>query len=290
MSFIRFTTALCLVFLLAACPKLPRPFEHGTTNPLLDLDGKAGVILAFDQEIPENFAAAIQSALAKRDVPARLDNALPGALPLHLRARRTDQRGGSADMELFWELHDAEGLIIDHYDQRVRVNEKEWEQGNPLLMKRLAEEAAPKLAGLMPVEDGARPSDSPVAQEAKTLLLLERVEGAPSDGNAALARSMRLALSVKNITMAEGPGDDVFRLIGKVKVDKAPPASQRLHIDWILTDPHGGEMAVLEQDGAVPEGLLDKPWGPLAGEIVAGTAQDLAGLLKEAGKALKPRS
>jgi hypothetical protein len=290
MTLFRFAIMPGLALLLAACPQLPRPFEHERANPLLDLDDRAGVVLAFESDIPADFAKAVQTALAKQDVPARIEAAPKGALPLKLRQRRESLSPESDRLELFWELHDSEGLVIDHFDQQARVGAKDWAQGASPLMKRLAEEAAPRLARLMPVEEGTRPSDSPLATAKRPRLLLESVEGAPGDGNTALTGSMRLALSAKGIEMAASPEADVFRLKAKVRVEKTPPAGQSLHIDWILSDPKGAEMAVLEQDGAVPEGLLDKPWGLLAREIVAGTAQELAGLLKEAGISLKPRS
>ncbi|CAA6603967.1 conserved exported hypothetical protein [Rhodospirillaceae bacterium LM-1] len=277
--------SLFLLFLLAACPQLPQPFQHDAVNPLLRLDGRAGVVLILESNVPRTFATALRDSLNRQDVPVFLEGAPQDAFPLRLHLRKGTERAGLVELEMFWQLHDAEGLTIGHYDQLANVAASDWEKGAPSLMKRLADAAAPQLATLMPIEDGTRPLVSTPSKPAdKQLLILEFVKGAPGDGNEALARAMRLALSANGIGLIEQAGPKAFRLQGQASVAKAGSNSESLHLEWRLLDPNGAEMALLELDGAVPAGLLEKPWGPMAGEIVASTAIELAGLIKDAGK------
>ncbi|MBF0269035.1 MAG: hypothetical protein HQL44_10640 [Alphaproteobacteria bacterium] len=276
---------LLLLLLLSACPQLPQPFQHDGVNPLLRLDGRAGVALILESGVSRNFATALRDSMNRMDVPVFLEGAPQSALALRLQLRKGSERTGLTELEMFWQLQDAEGLAIGHYDQLANVALSDWERGAPALMKRLADEAAPKLAGLMPIEDGTRPLvNAPSKPADKQLLVLEFVKGAPGDGNEALTRAMRLAMSANGIGLIEQAGPGAFRLQGQANVAKAGSNSESLHLEWRLLDPNGAEMALLELDGAVPAGLLEKPWGPMAGEIVASTAIELAGLIKDAGK------
>lgn len=274
---------LALLLLTAACPQLPQPFQHDQANPLLLLDGRAGVFLAFDDSVPAALIPALRAALMKQDVPVFLESPPTEALPLRLKLHKSAPRANTVELELFWELYDSEGLIIDHYDQKLRVVTDDWDKGSSALMKRLADEAAPHLAHLMPVEDGTRP-EAAAAPVLRPRLFVAPVEGAPGDGNDALARAMRLSLSANGIELVEKHGSDAFQLRGKATVTKADSRSERLHVEWTLLDAKGGEMAAMDQEGLVPAGLLHKPWGSLAGEIVASTAIELSGILKDAVK------
>lgn len=282
MSVFRSLFLLCLALLLPACPQLPQPFRHETENPLLSLDGRAGVRIAADAQMPAGFAQAVRASLLKKDVPVFIGSAPAEALPLQLRVRKSEPKGGTVLLELFWELHDTDGLAIGNYDQRARVAEADWTEGKPALLKILAEEAAPQLAGLMPVEEGTRPEESPVQPAAKPRLFLKEIGGAPGDGNQSLLVAMRLALSANGIEITDRPDAQTFRLAGKVTLSGAGKDTERLHLDWLLFDPKDAEMASLEQGGLVPKGSLDGSWGTLSGEIVAGTAQNLAQLVKDA--------
>lgn len=277
---------LALLLLTAACPQLPQPFQHDQANPLLLLDGRAGVFLAFDESAPAALLPALRAALMKQDVPVFLDKPPAEALPLRLKLRKAAPRADTVELELFWELYDSDGLVIDHYDQKLRVVVADWDKGVPALMKRLADEAAPHIARLMPVEEGTR-QDEAATPGPRPRLFVAAVEGAPGDGNDAMARAMRLSLSASGIELVERPGEGIFQLKGKAAVARADSKSEKLQVEWTLLDPRGGEMASMDQAGLVPLGLLHKPWGTLAGEIVAGTAIELAGLLKDAAKPRK---
>jgi hypothetical protein len=278
--FTRFVAALSLLF-LAACPRLPQPFEHDQANALLDIEGQAGMAFQFESGTPVGLSNALRDALVRLDVPAFVDKAPVAAFPLRLKVRKANPRANTVELQLFWELYDADGLAIDHYDQIQRVVESDWDKASAALMKRLANEAAPKLAQMMPIEDGTKPSPQ-AAQAAKPRLFMEPVQGAPADGNDALYRAIRLSLLANGIEMAEAAAPDVYRLKGLAKVSKADAKNDKLHMTWTLYDGAGGEIAALDQEGLVAQGTLDRPWGPLAGEIVAGTAIELSQLMKQA--------
>lgn len=281
MIFFKRILALALLLLAAACPQLPQPFQHDQDNPLLLLDGRAGVFFVFDESAPVALVPALRAALMKQDVPVFLDKPPTEALPLRLKLHKSAPRANTVELELFWELYDSDGLVIDHYDQKLRVVVDDWDKGVPTLMKRLADEAAPHLARLMPVEEGTR-QDETASSARRPRLFVAAVEGAPGDGNDALARAMRLSLSANGIELVEKTGGDVFQLKGKASVAKADSKSEKLHVEWTLLDAKGDEMAAMDQEGLVPLGLLSKPWGALAGEIVAGTAIEVSALLKDA--------
>lgn len=279
----RVLVLLLLAPLLAACPKLPQPFEHDQANPLLLLDGQAGVFFDFDADAPQALVPAMKAALMKQDIPVFLDKPPAEAFRLRLKSKRGLERGATSELELFWELLDQEGLAIGHYDQKARLLTSEWSAGSPQLMKRLAEEAAPALAALMPVEEGTKPTATQANTE-RPKLFIAPIEGAPGDGNEALLRAMRLSLLANGIDIVDKDEAASHKLKGLVKLSRADAKGDQLHVEWTLADPKGGEMASLDQQGMVPKGLLDKPWGTLAAEIVAGTAIELSALLKDAAK------
>lgn len=277
-----------LAGLIAGCaPQLPRPFEHVETNPLLDLDDRAGLFLVSDPSAPPSLGPALVKALAKHEVALALELAHPQAQRLGLRVVEEPARDDRLALMLYWEITDREGLAIGHHDQPFRVSLKAWRAGEEALVKAIAGEAAPKLADLLRARED-QPTVPP--ETAKPRLVIEPIEGAPGDG----ARSLRLALSAilrqAGLVMVDASSDEEvdFHLVGRAAIARSAKGAERLDLTWTLFDSSGGELGTVDQGAPIEAKKLDGAWGGLAYDIALGAAQGLVDLIGRSQTAAKP--
>jgi hypothetical protein len=273
---------LALLLALAGCAAFPRPFEHQGENPLLQIEEAKGLALALDPQAPEAFGPALIRALGKQEVPSTLAAPRPGAFLLDLRLEEAKLPGGLLVLGFLWEIRDGAGLAVGHHEQRVRVLEALWREGEQAAMRSIAEEAAPSLAKLLLAAENA-----PVPQPAKPSALriaLEPIDGAPGDGGQSLKTALKAALGILHIEAVEDLADrDVaFVLSARVKVTPAGKGIENVALVWSLFDLEGGEIGQVEQENVIPAGRLNGRWGEVASLAAQGAAEGLADLVRRA--------
>ena len=270
---------VALVAVLAsACGPLPRPFAPppgAEANPLAepeeslivrveDVDGVA-------TPLADLIARAVARGLAEHNIPAAARGRGTSRYVLRGQARRNlDQPSEPAIVLIEWQLVDGAGDVVGLHTQGVEGPWERWEYGDPRLIEAVGGESARVIAGLIG-DEAERPRLPPTAPT----IGIGAIEGAPGDGNEALARAMRLALRSTQIRVVDDRESARAFLSGRVSVGPPADGRQPVEVDWIVTGADGRELARLTQSNTVPPGSLDGAWGRSAALVAAAAALDI---------------
>lgn len=122
--------------------------------------------------------------------------------------------------------------------------------------------------GVSPTAPGETPA--PVMW-GRPSFVVRGVDGAPGDGNAALAQAIRSSLRARDLTVTEDPRQAGYEILGSVLVAPAINGRQQTRITWLVNTIGGHEVGKAIQENAIAEGSLNRKWGRVA-EIVANAA------------------
>ncbi|CAA7623575.1 hypothetical protein [Magnetospirillum sp. UT-4] len=262
------------ILVLAACGEVPKPFQHdeGTAPSLARPKMDRGVVVRppAGLEDADSLAGTLVGALAAYDV---LAVARGGPAFGHV-VEAVPLPGGDA---LVWVLKAPDGTELASHRQRLAP------AGATPLAKRFAAESASVLARPLLIDPDALPR----RQEAKAgavvqpSVRLQAPTGLPGDGDRSLAAAMRRALERQ--AMAVKDGDAEYLAIGTVAVSPGRGGDDTVMVAWrVRRVADGAEIANIAQEGAVPRGRLDLPWGSLARDIAEGGASGIAEAVRAA--------
>lgn len=160
---------LPLLLLVAACGELPKPFQPEvkalpgalSASPVMAPfeTEPAAVVIQTPYDMPEMTGLRLTMALivALRDQGvAAGTNPHPGSLTIAGTAE-TESLPNEIEVKMSWHVFDAQGKRVGQYEQRVRGRQEDWDTGNDRLVSRIAQRAAPPLAGLVLQRTGADP-------------------------------------------------------------------------------------------------------------------------------------
>lgn len=260
--------AALLALIVAACQPVPRPFQPSSkvaANPLLAPTADSSVLVAPVIGAPapqrDQFAELVAAALRDRDVPASTRSA--SARSYLLQAER---RGAA----LVFRLTDPNGLSAGAFEQPVPAA---FDRGDVALLTGLAERTAAQTASYLQTDVGATIAAPP------RKVAIRGIDGAPGDGNQALARALAAILVRHSVALESEPGDDTFVVVGAVRLSDSGPGQQTVEIDWSLLRPDGRSVGAIHQKNAVPKGRLDGAWGDIAFAAAEGAAEGLLQVL-----------
>jgi len=141
----------------------------------------------------------------------------------------------------------------------------EWTGAAPAALRRVADEAVPRVAAMLSrIEAARRQSDPNSLVNRAPRVIFTGVVGAPGDGNEALSLNMRAELVKAGQSLFEPPAAADFKVAGEVKLVVTGPDKQRVEIQWIVTDAKGEEAGRVLQLNEVRRGMLDAYWGDVA--------------------------
>lgn len=253
---------------VAACQPVPRPFQPSSkvaANPLLAPTADSSVLVApvigapapQREQLPELVAAALRD----RDVPASTRSASTRSYLL-----QAERRGAV----LVFRLTDPNGLSAGSFEQPVPAA---FDRGDVALLGGLAERTAERTVAYLRTDAGATVAAPPKK------VAIQGVDGAPGDGNRALARALAAILARHSVALAAEPGDDTYIIVGAVRLGDSGPGQQTVEIDWSLLRPDGRSVGAIHQKNAVPRGRLDGAWGDIAFLAAEGAAEGLLQVL-----------
>jgi hypothetical protein len=261
--------ALLALLALAACGDLPQPYRGrpgGQAGVLaiplavrLAVPPPEQALLANDQA--REFSEAVTKALQAQDVPA-IATAAP--LPLDWLVEVTAENQGRSVRPRFRLLY------ADRKSQATTDGDliplQDWANADRQLFDRVAQAAAPKLTQLLLQVEAARKSTDPAALTAgPPRLYMLGVQGAPGDGNTALANRMKEQLGGQGFVVQDSAEGAAYGLQAEVAVVPAgTPGVQRVEIVWIVSRRDGEELGRVVQMNEVPTGRLNRLWGDIA--------------------------
>jgi hypothetical protein len=280
------------VLALSACGPLPQPFRGRPGEVARRLAQPPGYRIAVapgqDALLTDEDAAGLSRALAEALVAQEVPAVSGETFPLDWRLVIAAERAG-LNVVPRYALSDADGRPLGMLVGQP-VAARDWAEGGEPVFRRVATEAAPRLAGLVARADAQRRTgDERAAGAGPPVLRLIPVRGAPGDGNRSLTDRMRDRLAGFGFAVqdqAEGAG---FAVSGEVTVAAAGRGVQRVEIVWTVSRRDGQDLGRVLQLNEVPAGSLNGLWGDVAfvvAEEASGGIRDVvvnAGGFGEAG-------
>lgn len=269
---------------LAACQPLPQPFMAAdkTANPLLRLDGAAGVLVlpvaGAPGAVTTRLAEAMADALGRADVPAGTRAVNAASHQLHGAIAVLIEDSGQATIELDWRLIDPEGRDLGGDVRREAVPRDQWYRADPALMRRLAQPSVRVLAAL--IQGEAPPLSGVVEAPRARRITVAPIDGAPGDGRDALQRALAEVLRQSGLTVAPVFDGESLVLLGTVTAGPPARGRQSVEISWALMWPDGSEAGRIDQASQIVAGSLDGAWGEAAVDVALGAAEGLRELLR----------
>lgn len=127
-----------------------------------------------------------------------------------------------------------------------------------------------------PIESAPRAKASAVDNaDGKTAIravAVMRVSGSPGGGDAELTAAMRKTLSEAGWPVVSAPQPDALNIVGHVKVTQQKGAEQSVSVRWEVQSPDGKPLGDVKQANRVPNGALDRGWGPAAFAVAEAAA------------------
>ena len=259
--------AVGALLLLAGCGDLPQPFlgRPGATAMRLahPPPSRLAIPLPSDSLLTDNaaqaWAKALADALQAQDLPAQAAPAAGGDWRLVLSAEMTN-----GQVVPTYTVANPQG-VSQGASQGPPVSAEEWAAGQPATLQRAATVEAPKVIALLNgIEARRQMSDPHSLLNRPPVVYFKGVTGAPGDGNTALARLMAARLpNLGDVVQDTAKGAD-FTVVGQVKTAPGANKTERIELQWIVTDDQGRERGRVVQLNEVPPGSLDNYWGEVA--------------------------
>jgi hypothetical protein len=130
-----------------------------------------------------------------------------------------------------------------------------------------------------PVEDAPAERAANGKQQIKAVAVLA-VKGAPGEGNTELTNAMRQILQEAGWPVLSKPRPDALTISGKVQLDPAKGATQKVALAWTVSSPDGRKLGTISQANDVPSGSLDDGWGDDAFYVAQAAAGGIYDLVK----------
>lgn len=271
-------TALLLAAAAAGCGEIPQPFRHaGAPPPLTRPKLPRGLTVRPVEGLPDapGLAEALVKALEIHEVPAVVRAGPAFGHVVEAEAAEPDGRPG-----LLWTLRAPDGQTAP-----IRFQPLPAPAGlDAAAIQREADATARALAERLTDPDLApRPgATAAAAEETRPSVAVRPFAGLPGDGDHALTRATRQALDRGGFRVRDADADADYVVEGRVSVIPGLPGEETVAVSWTVRDKAGGELATIDQDGVVPRGRLDSPWGSLARDIAEGGAAGVREVVRAA--------
>lgn len=262
--------ALLSIAMLAGCQPLPQPFKpddaRKVANPLLDLPGSAGIVVAPVGGLPAETGAALAremaDALIRRELPAFVGDGNPASYRLAGQAR---------GRVLIWRLTDPDGRIMG--ETLLDGARDDLEQAASL--RGVAERSAGRVAAMIQGPP-ARDTAAPVV---KRSLYVPPIGGPPTPAAEVLREELENALQTHGLRIARRSSDDTIAVAGIATTRAAPGGKYLLTLDWTIQRTDGKSLGTLRQSNAVAGDELETAWPTIARAIALATAAGVKELL-----------
>ncbi|HEX5455206.1 MAG TPA: hypothetical protein VFX06_15570 [Stellaceae bacterium] len=273
------------LLLVAACQPLPHPFaDDRPPAALLRVRDSISVAVAPVAGTPRAAAtrlpAAMAKALLKHEIPASDKTASLSSYQLFGRIAELRPKQGAPALAAVWRLYDAKGRTVGERQVRVPLAPAN------AAVERLAALSADRLAPLLQDD---MPASRPVANTAAAgpRVAIGKINGAPGDGNAALARALAAVLPRDGVAIVAAGDKPDLMIDGTVALTPATAGQEHVALVWRVRRPGGGQIGTVGQQNDVPKGLLDGKWGDLAYNIAIAASD---GIVQLVARGLPPKS
>ena len=232
--------------------------------------------------------AAMAKALLKHEIPASDKTASLSSYQLFGRIAKLRPKQGAPALAAVWRLYDAKGRTVGERQVRVPLAAPgaAGKAAEDAAVERLAALSADRLAPLLQDD---MPAPKPVANTAAAgpRVAIGKINGAPGDGNAALARALAAVLPRDGVAIVAAGDKPDLMIDGTVALTPATAGQEHVALVWRVRRPGGGQIGTVGQQNDVPKGLLDGKWGDLAYNIAIAASD---GIVQLVARGLPPKS
>lgn len=274
-----------LLPVLAACPPPPQPFAHSGTirkqeRILLAMPDSQGILVreaeGVEPELAARLAEAMAEALAEANVPASTTDSNSGSYFLVARVAASPIDENETKLLILWELLDHDGALVGRHLQHETVAQRAWARGRDSVIHQITEGAARPIAAFIQDET----SGAEAVADARPIVAIMPVEGAPGDGNQQLPRAIRYFLERAGYEVTDDLSKARAVILGTVQTSQPRAGAQKVDMTWSVMTPEGAEVGVVNLDNTVPAGALDGRWGDTAYAAAGGAAEGIAAILE----------
>ncbi len=271
--------------MLAACGRLPRPFQGTVAPELLDLGDGAGIrVQPLGGDAPGGPRAAAEimaEALQALEVPAATGSGNRASRPLYGSAS-VSPAGTEDRIVLLWELREPSGEVIGIHRVESLLPRGAWQAGDPAVIGPRIAAAAPAIAAMVQEEAVERVAIPGFPGASLAILPLLDV---PGDGATSLRAALEADLRAADLPLTDQPRGEDLLIRGTVALTPPKDGLQHVSLDWILVKAADGtQIGHVAQESDIPAGSLDGPWGSVAEDISRAATAGLVDLLEQAGR------
>lgn len=299
------------VLMLSACSggSLNNFFSGSGTGT--DSGGMAPIsfanIIGPPKDVGDQLTTQLASAAQQKNIPVVTEKGKPTAYTVQGYLAQSNERNAEK-FSYIMDVTDKSGQrvhrILGEETVPAKPGAKPWSSINQAAMQKIAAKTANELATWLPtqsppaaVASSARPSSDesssksssrhPVSTASATsrtgavTAVVPPVSGAPGDGRTSLTNAMRSRLEAQGVRLANIGGNGVYKVSGRVTMDKASGGNESVKIVWQLTSPSGQNLGTVTQQSTVPKGSLDKSWGQAAVSAGNAAAAEVVKLIKK---------
>lgn len=295
---------LVLVLLLAGCAAItepfgiedpfaiPQPFQGvARNNEMLQpaVSGITSVLVETPKGLDPEFATELQRKLIRdlddRDIGA-VTEPMDGTWVLKSRAAvvsTADDKGPKRNV-VIWRLFDPAHALKTEFS--VEYSGTGVEDVVPRLPDLARQVGDNVLAAVTPAGTSVSAGLSDTVAQADTAstsddIGIGSINGAPGDGNLALARALQAALPQRGFKVAADASKSPWRVQCVVTVQKMSAKLDKVTIVWSLLNNQSKVAGTLKQENPVPHGSLGKSWGPVAAYAAEGAADGVQQILQQ---------
>ncbi len=138
-----------------------------------------------------------------------------------------------------------------------------------------AAERARQAAAAATRQVAVRPNDG------RQVALVPPVNGAPGDGNTALAAALQRALKSQGVDTAPRDPAGAYTVKGDVKLGPPTAGKQSIQIVWTVLDADGKRVGTVSQKNTIPQGALNQRWGGTADSAARSAVGKVVSLMKQ---------
>lgn len=272
-----------------ACQPLPHPFaDDRPPAALLEIRDSPGVAIAPLVGVPpatvQKLGAATAKALLKDDIPASDKTANLDSYRLYGRLAQSQTKDGVSTVTALWRLYNAKGRTLGEQSVKLAGQTGDWEAGKDAPVEKLATLSADALAPML--EDKAPAAAAAPAPEKRLKVAVDKVNGAPGDGAAALKAAMQAVLTQQDLAVVEAKAKPDLLVEADIAVSPAKLGQQHVKIVWHVRRADGGEIGTVGQENDVPPGTLDGTWGDIAYSVAVAAGPGLMQLVERGAQAV----
>ncbi len=290
---IRTAVVVLLVVAVSGCGRLPKPFRSatpGAPDALINGAIGAGVRVQVSggttKPMAKLLAEAVVARLVERGVPS--STGAKGAYQYSLDGRAevtTAWAAGLPAAKIHWRLREPNGELLYSFTEDVSGSEAEWAWGSPKVLAAVGNEASALVFSIVQPEDETLKAVAPVLSG----VWIKPISGTPGDGDKALIRAMRYALTGAGIAVTRDRAAARHILEGEFKLGAPKNGVQDVELAWIVKYREGGVVGRAVQRNSVRAGTFDGAWGETGADIAAAAVGGINDVLSRAEETVRYR-